>query len=83
MGHFYEAKVKRANAEVGDEVTGCQEGTADGRKSCSGSWKVRAQVGFVSLGSTGACASPPRGTSWQSARLIGPGFPEADSSTLS
>lgn len=32
MGHFYQAKVKRANAEVGDEVTGYQEGTTDGRK---------------------------------------------------
>jgi len=54
MGHFYQAKVKRANAEVGDEVTGCQEGTTDGRKHCSWSWKVRAQVGFVSPGSAGA-----------------------------
>lgn len=37
----------------------------------------------AALGQPDACASPPPGTSWQSERLIGPGFPETDSSTLS
>lgn len=54
MGGFYQAKVKRADAEVRDEVTGSQEGSTDGRKHFSGSCNVRAQVGFVSPGSTGA-----------------------------
>lgn len=54
MGHFYKAEVKKAKAGVRGEVTGGQEGTTDRRKQCSGSWEVRAQVGFVSPGSAGA-----------------------------
>lgn len=94
MGHFYQAKVKRANAEVGDKVTGCQEGTTDGRKkepqmeerAAQGAGRSEPRWGlshWAALGQPDACASPPRGTSWQSARLIGPGFPETDLSTLS
>lgn len=84
MGYFYQAKVKKAKAEVRVEVTGCQEETTDGRKHCLGSWQVRVQVGFVSPESAGAarCLPPPM-TSSQSARLVGPGFPKTDSSCLS
>lgn len=84
MGYFCQAKVKKAKAEARGEVTGCQEGTTDGRKHCSGSWQVRAQVGFVSPDSAGTarCLPPPM-TSLQLARLIGPGFPKTYSSCLS
>lgn len=53
-GALLSGKGEEANAVVGGEVTGCWEGTTDGRKHCSGSWKVRAQVGFASPGSAGA-----------------------------
>lgn len=84
MEYFYQAKVKKAKAEVRVEVTDYQEGTTDGRKHCSESWQVRVQVGFVSPDSAGAARClPPLMTSSQSARLICPGFPKTDSSCLS
>lgn len=59
MGHFYQAKVKRANTEVGGEVTGCQEGTTYGRKHAQGAgrseprWDLSHQA---ALGQPDACA---------------------------